>query len=157
MQLKLKSILLSGSLVMILLIVLLSLMMVFVSGPLEKERNDQVRAFAKVSSDSMISNPVYLYTSNFDRVSLIGEGEYEGIKIYFACDPSGRVLDRVARTKIDPIAALAFASKSMTFDHPRIQIAYFKGKFVVNISEKKRVTLLEIETYSVILTVETGV
>lgn len=156
MQPKLKSFLLSGSLVMILLIVLLSILMIFISGPVEKERRDQIRAFAKISADYKISNPKYLYKSSFDSVSFIGEGDYEGEKIYFACDSKGQILDRIVRTKIDPVAALAFASKSMTFDRPRVQIAYYKGKFVVDIIEKKRETLLDIEKYSVILTVETG-
>jgi uncharacterized protein YpmB len=157
MQPKLKSILLSGSLVMILLIMLLSILMTFISGPLEKEHRDQVRAFAKISTDYRISNPKYLYKSSFDSVSYIGEGEYEGEKIYFACDTKGQVLERIAHTKIDPLAALAFASKSLTFESPRVQIAFYKGKFVVDVIEQKRETLLDIEKYSVILTVETGV
>jgi hypothetical protein len=156
MQPKLKSILLTTSLGVILLLVVLSIMLVFVSGPMEKQRRDREDILRRVSSQYLISNPQYLNTSNFERSLMIGAGEYEGTKIYFVCDQLGNVLSRIAQNRIDVTAAMAFASKSMTFDKPSVRIAYFKGNFVLQVLEKKRETLLNIENYSVILTVETA-
>ena len=157
MQPKLKSFLITGSLSVLLLLLILSILMVFVSGPLEKQRRDRVEAFKRVRMDYKIINPIYLNASNYDRVCIMGEGEYEGVKVYFASDPLGRVLDRISKDKVDIKAALAFASKTMKFDQPSVRIAYFNGEFVVAIIEKKRETLVDGSTYTVLLTVETGV
>ncbi len=157
MQPKLKSALTTSGLIVFLLLIVVSLMVTFVSGPLEKQRRERVSAFQRVKAEYQITAPVYLNTSSYDRVCLIGEGTFEGIRIYFSSDPLGRVLDHIAQDQVDLNQALAFASKSATFEKPLVRLAYFKGKFVVAIIEQKRETLLDISTYSVVLTVETGV
>lgn len=157
MQPRLKSTLINGTLIVFLLLIVLSMLMVFVSGPVEKQRRDQVEAFKRVSTDYLILHPVYLNTSSYESVCILGEGIYEGTKVYFASDTLGRVLDRVPMSKVNLTTALAFASKTMTFDKPSVRIAYYKLKFVIAIIEKKRETLLDINDYSVIITVETGV
>ncbi|TFG83578.1 MAG: hypothetical protein E4G74_01020 [Erysipelotrichales bacterium] len=156
MQPKLKSSLITGSLIIFLALITVSLMLTFVSGPLEKQRRDRTIALKRVAMDYSISEPVYLNASNFDRVCIIGEGFYEGNAVYFASDSLGRVLDRIEKTRINVATVVAFATKSMVFENPITQIAYFKGAFVVAVIEKTRETLLNIEDYSVVLTVEIG-
>jgi hypothetical protein len=157
MKPKLKSSLLTGGLAVFLLLITLSFALLFVSGPAEKQRRDRINAFKRVSMDYQILNPTYLYDSVFDRSSIIGEGMFEGVKVYFACDSLGRVLDRIPKDEVDFQAALALASKSTKFENPILRVVYFKGDFVIDILEKKRETILNLRDYSVVLTVETGV
>lgn len=154
---KLKSTLITGTLIAFLLLIVLSLLLVFVSGPIEKQRRDQIEVLKRVETVYEIKHPIYLNGSDYDRICIMGEGEYQGVKVYFAADTLGTVLDRIAMNKINVTTALAFASKTMTFVSPSVRIAYYKGKFVIAIIEKRRETLLDIEKYSVILTVETGI
>jgi hypothetical protein len=156
MQPKLKSALITGALSVFLLLIVIAMMLVFVSGPVEKQRRDQAEALKRVATVYEIQHPVFLNGSDYDRVCIMGSGEYQGVKIYFASDTVGTVLDRIDMDKINVSTALAFASRTMTFVKPSLRIAYYKGKFVIALIEKKRETLLDIENYSVLLTVETG-
>ncbi|MGB7594601.1 MAG: hypothetical protein WBL80_03445 [Erysipelotrichaceae bacterium] len=156
MQPKLKSTLLTGALFVFLLLIVLAMLMVFVSGPIEKERRDRVEALKRVETVYAIAHPIYLNGSDYDRICIMGEGVYQGAKVYFAADTVGTVLDRIAMNKVNVTTALASAAKTMTFTKPSLRIAYFKGKFVIAVVERRRETLLDIENYSVILTVETG-
>jgi len=156
MQPKLKSTLLTGTLFVFLLLIVLITLMVFVSGPVEKQRRDQIEALKRVETVYEIVDPIYLNGSDYGRICIMGEGEYQGVKVYFAADTVGTVLDRIEMKKVNVTTALATASKTMTFEKPSLRIAYYKGDFVVAIIEKRRETLLDIENYTVILTVETG-
>jgi hypothetical protein len=157
MQPKMKSTLLTGTLLVFLLLIVLTLMMVFVSGPMEKQRREQIEVLKRVESVYEILHPVYLNGSDYGRNCIMGEGEFQGVKVYFASDTVGTVLDRIAMNRINLAAGLSSASKTMTFTQPRVSIAYYKGEFVIAVIEKRRETLLDIENYSVILTVETGI